>query len=117
MPGDPFYQAPAWRELRKRALKRDRYRCVLCGADLRKLGTSRVDHILPRRRRPDLELVLSNLRSLCAPCDNQQAVEKLEHLHGPHFERVDELGQTAAWRDESASKDGGPATDCESLQK
>jgi 5-methylcytosine-specific restriction endonuclease McrA len=103
MPGDPFYSTPEWRDLRRRALKRDRYRCVLCEADLRKLGSSRVDHILSRRARPDLALVLGNLRSLCAPCDNRQAVEKLEHRHGPRFERVDESGMTAAWRSEDES--------------
>jgi 5-methylcytosine-specific restriction endonuclease McrA len=104
MPGDPFYQSKPWRELRRQALKRDRYRCVMCGADLRKLGSSRVDHILSRKRRPDLALVLGNLRSLCAPCDNRQAVEKLEHRHGPRFERVDTDGFTAAWHDDPASK-------------
>jgi 5-methylcytosine-specific restriction endonuclease McrA len=104
MSGDPFYSTPEWRDLRRRALKRDRYRCVLCAADLRKLGSSRVDHILSRRARPDLALVLANLRSLCASCDNRQSREKLEHQHGPRFERVDTDGLTAAWRDDPASK-------------
>jgi len=104
MPGDPFYATAEWRDLRRQALKRDRYRCVLCGADLRKLGSSRVDHIESRRRRPDLALVLANVRSLCAPCDNRQSREKLEHRDGPRFERVDADGLTAAWRtDESES--------------
>jgi 5-methylcytosine-specific restriction enzyme A len=100
MPGDPFYATAEWRTLRRQALKRDRYRCVLCKADLRKLGTSRVDHIEPRRRRPDLALALTNVRSLCAPCDNRQSREKLEHRDRPRFERVDADGMTAAWRDD-----------------
>lgn len=103
MPGDPFYSSPEWRDLRRRALKRDHYRCVLCGAGLRKPGSSRVDHIESRRRRPDLALVLINLRSLCATCDNRQSREKLEHRNGPRFERVDADGMTAAWRDEERS--------------
>jgi len=103
MPGDPFYATIAWRTMRRQALKRDRYRCVLCGADLRKLGTSRVDHIEPRGRRPDLALSLPNLRSLCAACDNRQSREKLEHRNGPRFERVDASGFTAAWRDDELS--------------
>lgn len=100
MPGDTFYQSTEWRALRRQALKRDRYRCVLCGGDLRKLGSSRVDHIKPRRQWPELALVLANLRSLCAACDNRQSREKLEHRHGPLRERVDESGMTAAWRAE-----------------
>jgi len=107
MPADPFYSSAAWRDLRRRALRRDRYRCVLCGVDVRKLGASRVDHIQPRRRRPDLALVLANLRSLCATCDNRQAREKLEHRDGPRFERVDADGMTAAWRAEKAGQAGG----------
>ena len=101
MPGDLFYQSPAWRALRRQALKRDRYRCVLCRASLRAPGSSRVDHIESRRRRPELELELSNLRSLCASCDNRQSQEKLERRDKPRFERVDADGMTAAWRRES----------------
>ena len=104
MPGDAFYHTPEWRELRRRALKRDHYRCVLCGASLRKIGSSRVDHIAPRRARPDLALVLANLRSLCAPCDNRQSVEKLERPNGPRRERVDADGLTTAWRDDLARR-------------
>jgi 5-methylcytosine-specific restriction enzyme A len=103
VPGDPFYATAEWRDLRRRALKRDRYCCVLCGADVRKLGASRVDHKLSRRARPDLALVLANLRTLCATCDNRQSREKLEHPHAPRRERVDESGMTAAWRLEDES--------------
>lgn len=77
MPGDPFYQCAEWQALRLQALRRDRWRCVLCGASVATRGQSRVDHIQPRRVRPDLALVLSNLRTLCARCDNQRhAIDK-----------------------------------------
>lgn len=100
MPGDAFYKAPAWRELRRKALWRDHFRCVLCGADVRKLGTSRVDHVKSRRTRPDLALVLANLRTLCVTCDNQQQLAKQERRHGPAFEQVDADGLTDAWRND-----------------
>jgi 5-methylcytosine-specific restriction protein A len=76
MPNDAFYKTPEWRRLRARALARDRHRCVFCGADLRPKGTSRVDHIKPRRAFPTLALVLENLRCLCASCDNKRHTEK-----------------------------------------
>jgi 5-methylcytosine-specific restriction endonuclease McrA len=103
MPGDSFYSSAEWRTARRAALKRDRYRCVICRADVAKLGTSRVDHILPRKRFPRLALSLSNLRTLCARCDTIQALERLERKDAPRFERVDENGETAAWRADPAA--------------
>jgi len=100
MPCDPFYSLPAWRTIRRQVLKRDRYACVMCRADVRKLGASRVDHILSRRKFPALALTLGNLRTLCAACDNRQQLERDERRDAPRFERVDASGMTAAWRKE-----------------
>lgn len=76
MPGDPFYHKPEWRSLRKQALIRDRYRCVVCGRDVSGKGESRVDHKLSRKTHPHLALSLANLRTLCADHDNQGHREK-----------------------------------------
>ena len=76
MPRDKFYSSKEWRALRKQALVRDGYKCVMCGIDVSGWKKSRVDHILTRRERPDLELVLDNLRSLCVTCDNRRHAEK-----------------------------------------
>lgn len=76
MPGDPFYQSDAWRRLRLEALRRDHWACVLCGTSVAARGQSRVDHIATRKARPDLALVLSNVRSLCPRCDNQRHTDK-----------------------------------------
>lgn len=73
---DPFYNTPQWRALRKQALIRDCYRCVVCQRDVHHKGQSRVDHIVSRRQRPDLSLVLSNVRTLCPSCDNKRHAEK-----------------------------------------
>lgn len=55
--------------LRMAVLKRDRYRCVKCGADPKKDNTVRleVDHIIPdsKEGRP----VLENLQTLCFTCN------------------------------------------------
>lgn len=61
---DPFYRSLTWRQLRGAALRRDRWRCVVCGQ-----RAVVVDHIASRRNGgPD---ALSNLRSLCPACDNR----------------------------------------------
>lgn len=73
---DPFYLSESWRNLRGFVLRRDRWRCVLCGAKVHAKGASRVDHIKPRRERPDLSLDPANLRTLCTRCDNQRHAEK-----------------------------------------
>jgi 5-methylcytosine-specific restriction endonuclease McrA len=71
-----FYTTTAWRRLRKRALERDGYRCVVCRRDISGRGDARVDHIKPLRTAPHLALNLDNLRSLCANHDNQSHREK-----------------------------------------
>ena len=72
MPGDPFYQSDAWKQLRLQALRRDHWACTLCSTGVAARGQSRVDHIQSRRARPDLALELSNLRTLCPTCDNRR---------------------------------------------
>jgi len=83
---DPFYTAPAWRALRRAALRRDGYRCVVCDCDVSAPGAARVDHIKTRRERPDLALVLANVRTLCPEHDNQAHREKGQG-GGPRVER------------------------------
>jgi len=68
-PQDHFYQSRQWRQLRYKALKRDGARCVLCGRTRAHGVTIHVDHIEPRSKRPDLELVLSNLQVMCEDCN------------------------------------------------
>lgn len=57
---------------------------------------SRVDHKIPRKARPDLALVMGNLRTLCAACDNKRHSEK----GGKQIERPQIAldGLPAAWR-------------------
>jgi len=62
-----FYSSTAWKKLR--ALKRQLNPfCEDCQA--RGIGTPvhDVDHVIPLTTRPDLGLVLENLRSLCRAC-------------------------------------------------
>jgi 5-methylcytosine-specific restriction endonuclease McrA len=86
-----FYRSPQWRTARRLALRRDGYRCTQCGASVRKLGTSRVDHIQPVRTHPHLALILDNLRVLCASCDNRRHSDK---WRGTHDHRAKQLNVT-----------------------
>jgi 5-methylcytosine-specific restriction endonuclease McrA len=72
-----FYASAAWRAIRVKALARDRYCCTHCGVSVKGFKKSRVDHIIPTKQRPELALTLSNLRTLCAVCDNRRHADKL----------------------------------------
>jgi 5-methylcytosine-specific restriction endonuclease McrA len=73
---DPFYYSPAWRALRIVVLRRDRWRCVVCGADVSGRGAARIDHIEPRRTNPDIALCPANCRTLCTLHDAQAHRER-----------------------------------------
>jgi 5-methylcytosine-specific restriction protein A len=75
---DPFYSSKAWHKLRAQALKRDGYKCRFCGVDVRGKGMASVDHIVPRRKAPELALELSNTQVLCHNHHNstKQLMEK-----------------------------------------
>ena len=61
-----FYGTQAWRKLSRKVRARDGYRCTLCGADVRKKYSGHVDHVIPRRQRPDLAMDINNLTTLCS---------------------------------------------------
>lgn len=71
-----LYDSLAWKRLRLATRRRDRFRCVVCGADVSAPGTARSDHIISVAERPDLALVASNIRTLCVEHDNQAHREK-----------------------------------------
>lgn len=79
---DPFYKTALWRRARRMALERDMYMCVECMAAYRRgelpapRAATTVHHILPRTERPELELELDNLQSLCDACHNKKHPEK-----------------------------------------
>lgn len=67
MPGHPYYQSAAWRQLRAKALARDAHQCTTPGCRAQAVV---VDHVVPRR--DGGADALSNLRSLCRGCDNRR---------------------------------------------
>lgn len=62
----PFYDSRAWRDLRYRVIREQGRKCAACG---RTDGELHVDHIKPRSKFPELELVQSNLQVLCRACN------------------------------------------------
>ena len=60
-----FYASARWRRVREAALWRDGGLCVLCKAIGVLTPAVEIDHIQPRSDRPDLELTIDNLQSLC----------------------------------------------------
>lgn len=74
---DAFYWSTAWRRLRERILAQH----PLCAIHQEKgmvVEATVVDHIIPRRERPDLALEPSNLRALCHDCHNRFG-QKVRH--------------------------------------
>jgi 5-methylcytosine-specific restriction protein A len=92
---DPFYLSKSWRDLRTLALKRDGFRCVVCGTDVSRVGAARVDHYKPRSTNPELELSLSNLRTLCTLHDAQSHRERARGGGGERVERFTIPGSDA----------------------
>ena len=73
MPENKFYVSKEWRELRARVRKqwlRDGRPCAWCNKQFGASTRIIVDHILPRKQRPDLALAFSNMQCLCLPCHN-----------------------------------------------
>jgi hypothetical protein len=68
-PSRDFYQSDAWRAVRYEALKLHGARCQCCGRSSREGVVIHVDHIKPRSKYPQLELVLANLQVLCEDCN------------------------------------------------
>ena len=64
-----FLKTYAWRTLRYKALRMADGRCECCGASPTDGIRLNVDHIQPRKRRPDLALDLYNLQVLCDDCN------------------------------------------------
>ncbi len=85
---DPFYHSAAWLRVRDLALERDRGMCVECmrlfemGLIRKPARAQMVHHIIPRKQRPELSLVLENLESLCFRHHEEKHPERREKTKG-----------------------------------
>jgi 5-methylcytosine-specific restriction endonuclease McrA len=95
---DGFYLSKPWFKVRAKVLKRDGYKCVLCGESVFGKGMARVDHIKARREHPELSLAMENLRSLCVKCDQMQSIARGQRFgFAPKLE-IDDNGYPEDWR-------------------
>ena len=62
-----FYHSPEWRRLRAEAKEVLGETCVACGSQ----DNIHYDHVIPVEERPDLALVMANLRPLCLSCHSR----------------------------------------------
>lgn len=69
MTSKEFFCSREWKELRYRVIQTYGARCQCCGATAGDGVQIHVDHIKPRSKFPNLELVFSNLQVLCEPCN------------------------------------------------
>lgn len=67
---DDFLSSYAWRSLRWKVITHYGARCMCCGASPETGAVMHVDHIKPRRKRPDLALDFDNLQVLCEACNH-----------------------------------------------
>lgn len=67
---DSFLSTYEWRKVRMQALKKYGPRCQCCGATPADGAVMNVDHIKPRKLRPDLALDVANLQVLCHECNH-----------------------------------------------
>jgi len=91
---ESFYKSKKWHQLRTLVLRRDGYLCVICNINVRPKGTSRVDHIVPVKTDPTIAMDMTNLRTLCASCDNKRHAEKRS---GKEYMEIDSNGYPNGW--------------------
>ena len=68
--GSSFYESKAWKKLRAKVLKKYGRKCMFCG---KTQGVIQVDHIKPRSKYPELELVFDNMQVLCKDCNMEKS--------------------------------------------
>lgn len=74
-----FKQSGEYRRWRKNVFERDNYTCQLCG--IRGGVELHPDHIKPFSQYPSLRTVLSNGRTLCAPCHRNTDTYGIKLVH------------------------------------
>jgi 5-methylcytosine-specific restriction enzyme A len=80
-PDHRFYHTARWRRFRLWFLHRHPL-CVMCAAVRLDRPARHVDHIVPRKLRPDLSLVEENCQGLCHSCHSRKT-RREQQQRGP----------------------------------
>lgn len=71
-----FYKSKEWQSVREKALERDNYECQLCkeNGKVTTIDDAKLEvhHIKEVKTHPLLALSLSNLKTLCVSCHNEE---------------------------------------------
>jgi 5-methylcytosine-specific restriction protein A len=76
-----FYTRAKWRKLRQWILNHEGL-CRMCAAEGRTTEATTVDHIIPRRIKPELEYDPSNLQPLCYECHSKKTNDDKKKYKG-----------------------------------
>lgn len=68
--GIAFYESKKWQALKQKIFSIYELRCMQCSAEKTELH---IDHIKPRSKYPELELILDNLQILCRRCNLEKS--------------------------------------------
>jgi hypothetical protein len=82
---DPFYESRGWRKARYMVLKTHGRTCSCCRRTPEQHKVAlHVDHVVPRSKDRDKELVLSNLQVLCEDCNlGKGNTDRIKWYGGP----------------------------------
>jgi 5-methylcytosine-specific restriction endonuclease McrA len=78
------YEDPIYAEVRKRSLKRDKYKCQMPGCKCKKRLESH--HIIPWSKAAYLRYDVNNLITLCYAC--HKSIKDQEHLYQSLFMEI-----------------------------
>ena len=73
-----FYRRATWRKFRLAFLWQNPL-CVVCFEKGQLVPAEHVDHVIPRKVRPDLELDPENCQALCASCHSRKTLRQRYH--------------------------------------
>lgn len=74
----PNWQGGGMNWLRRKVLERDQNTCASCKT---RKGNMEIDHILPRKKFPELKLDINNIQTLCEECHKLKTKEDIKKFY------------------------------------
>ncbi len=80
MPSDNYLKDKRYKQVRAKALRRDKYLCQRCKRYGKKVSADTTHHVYPVEFYPEYRFSLWNLISLCSKCHDRMHVRKTHEL-------------------------------------